>query len=124
VRQVPLDDEQRRDRQRARVVLQDELLGDDRQRLLAVVVEVERLAVAEHAVADLEDLRVRLGPLARHGHRVVGAGALVGDPLAFEQRADGLQAVAVERRRLVVLLAGGVVHAPLEVALDLLEATG
>ena len=106
VLQLALHDDQRRDRQRARVVLEHELLGDDRQRLLALVVEVERLAVAEDAVADLEDLRVGLGPLDGDGDRVVRPGALVGDPLALEQRPDGLQPVALERRPLVVLLAG------------------
>ena len=45
--------------------------------------------------------------------------AVVGDALALEQRAHGLQPVALERRLLVVLLAGGEVHPPLEVALDL-----
>ena len=109
--QRALDDEQRRDRERARVVLEDELLGDDAGRLLALVLQVEGLAVAEHAVADLEDLGVGLGPLDLDGHRVVRAGALVGHALALQQRAHGLQAVAVERRRLVVLLAGGEVHA-------------
>ena len=55
-----LHDDQRRDRERARVVLEDELLGDDGGRLLGLVLEVERLAVAQHAVADLEDLGVGL----------------------------------------------------------------
>ena len=122
LRERRLDDDQRRDRERARVVLEDELLGDDRRRLLALVLEVERLAVGQHAVADLEDLRVGLGALDVDRHRVVGAGALVGDALALEQRADGLQAVAVERGALVVLLARVPVHAVLEIALDLLEA--
>ena len=93
-----------------------------RRRLLGLVVEVERLAVAQHAVADLEDLGVGLGALDVDGHRVVGAGALVGHPLALQQRAHGLQPVALERRSLVVLLARVEVHAALEVALDLLVA--
>ena len=65
-----LHDDQRRDRQRARVVLQQELLGDDRRLLLALVVEVERLAIREHAVAHLEDLRVGLHPVDVDGDRV------------------------------------------------------
>ena len=124
LRQRALDDDQRRDRERARVVLQDELLGDDRRALLGLVVEVEGLAVAEHAVADLEDLRVGLGAVDGDRDRVVGAGALVGDALALEQRAHRLQPVALDRRLLVVLLAGVEVHPALEVALDLLEAPG
>ena len=123
VGQRGLDHDQRRDRERARVVLEEELLGDDRGRLLALVLEVERLAVAQDAVADLEDLGVGLGALEVDRDRVVRASPLVGDPLALEQGADGLQAVALERRRLVVLLARVPVHALLEIALDLLEAT-
>ena len=42
----PCDDDQRRDRERARVVLEHELLGDDRRLLLGLVLEVEGLAVA------------------------------------------------------------------------------
>ena len=77
--------------------------------LLGLVVEVEGLAVGEHAVADLEDLGVGLGAVDRDGDGVDGARALVGDPLALEQRAHGLQAVALERRLLEVLLAGAAV---------------
>jgi hypothetical protein len=118
----PLHDQQRRDRERGGVVLEDELLGDHGEVLLGLVVEVERLAVGEDAVAHLEDLGVGLGALGRDGDGVVGAGALVGHPLALEQRAHGLEPVALERRGLVVLLAGVPVHAALEVALDLPEA--
>ena len=58
VGELALHDDQRRDRHRARVVLEQELLGRPRDVVLALVVEVEGLAVGEHAVADLEDLRV------------------------------------------------------------------
>ena len=119
-----LHDDQRRDAERARVELEHELLDDDRRVLLGLVVEVEGLPVGEHAVADLEDLRVGLRALERDGDRVVGAGAALGHALALQQRLHGLQPVALDRRLLVVLLAGGEVHLLLEVALDLLEATG
>ena len=119
-----LDDDQRRDRQRGRVVLQEELLRDDRGLLLALVVEVEGLAVGEDAVAHLEDLRVGLQPVDGDRDRVEGALAVGGDALALQQRLDGLQAVALQRRLLVVLLAGGEVHPLLEVLLDLAEAAG
>ena len=95
-----------------------------RRLLLALVVEVERLAVREHAVADLEDLRVGLQPVDGDGDRVERARAVARDALALEQRPDRLQPVALERRLLVVLLAGGEVHPLLEVALDLAEAAG
>ena len=95
---LALHDDQRRDRERARVVLQDELLGDHGEVLLGRVVEVEGLAILEHPVADLEDLGVGLGALDRDGDGVVGARALVGDALALEQRAHRLQPVALERR--------------------------
>ena len=122
--QLALHDDQRRDRHRARVVLEQELLGRARDVVLALVVEVEGLAVGEHAVADLEDLRVGLRPVDRDGDRVVGARAVVGDALALEQRAHRLQPVALDRRLLVVLLAGGEEHPVLELALDLAEAAG
>ena len=60
VGQLALHHDQRRDRHRARVVLEQELLGRAGDVVLALVVEVEGLAVGEDAVADLEDLRVRL----------------------------------------------------------------
>ena len=119
-----LHDDQRRDRERARVVLEQELLGHDRRLLLALVVEVERLAVREHAVADLEDLRVGLEPVHGDRDRVERPRAVRRDALALQQRLDGLQPVALERRLLVVLLAGREMHAALEVALDLAEAAG
>ena len=124
VGELALHDDQRRDRHRARVVLEQELLGRARDVVLALVVEVEGLAVGEHAVADLEDLGVGLRRVDREGDRVVGAGAVVGDALALEQRAHRLQAVALDRRVLVVLLAGGEEHPVLELALDLAEAPG
>ena len=124
VGELALHDDQRRDRHRARVVLEQELLARARDVVLALVVEVEALAVGEHAVADLEDLRVGVGGVDRDGDRVVGAGAVVGDALALEQRAHRLQAVALDRRLLEVLLAGGEEHAVLELALDLAEAPG
>ena len=80
------DDDQRRDRERARVVLEQELLGHDRRLLLALVVEVERLAVREHAVAHLEDLRVGLHPVDVDGDGVERARPLGRDALALEQR--------------------------------------
>ena len=61
--ELALDDEQRRDRHVAAVVLQHELLGHLRQLALGLVGEVEGLAVGEHAVAHLEDLRVGLAPV-------------------------------------------------------------
>jgi hypothetical protein len=88
--ELALDDEQRRDRERARVVLEHELLGDDRRRLLGLVLEVERLPVREHAVAHLEDLGVGLRALDGDRDRVVGAGAAFGHALALEQGAHGL----------------------------------
>ena len=57
---VALDDQQRRDHHRARVVLEDERLGDVGDPAAGLVVEVEALAVRQHAVADLEHLGVRL----------------------------------------------------------------
>src|SRR6195952_1027840 len=76
------------------------------------------------ARAGLELLRVGVGAVDGHRDRVVGARGVVGDALALEQRAHGLQAVALDRRLLVVLLAGGEEHAVLELALDLAEAPG
>ena len=55
---LALDDDLPGDRHRAPVVLEDEGLGDLLEALLGLVVEVEALAVREHAVADLEDVGV------------------------------------------------------------------
>ena len=98
--------------------------GTPRRRAAGVVprlvVEVEALAVAEDAVADLEDLRVGLGARRRATATASnGPDGLVGDPLALEQRADRLQPVALDRRLLEVLLAGVRSTSALEVALDL-----
>ena len=87
-----------------------------------LVGEVEGLAVAQHAVADLEDLGVRVRAVDGDGDRVERADRLVRDPLALEQRPHGAQAVALERGLLELLRGGGVLHAPLEVALDLAVA--
>ena len=70
------------------------------------VVEVEALAVGQHAVADLEDLRVGLALGDRHRDRVERADGLVGHALALEQRADGPQPVALARGVLEALLGG------------------
>ncbi len=64
---------------------------------LGLVVEVEALALGEDPVADLEDLGVGVGPLGRDADQVGGADRAAGDALALKQRADRLQAVAVQR---------------------------
>ena len=55
---------------RARVVLEHELLGHLALVALAGVLEVEALAVLQHAVADLEDLGVGVDALGRDRDRV------------------------------------------------------
>ena len=117
-----LHDDLGRDRHLVAVVLEHELERDLTGPLLDDVLEVEGLAVGEHAVADLEHLRVGVGPV--HGDRddVERADRLVGHALALEQVADGAQAVALERGRLVVLVGRGGLHPRLEVALDLAVA--
>ena len=119
---LALDDDLRRDRHRRVVVLQDELLGDLAELAAGLVGEIEGLAVREHAVADLEDLRVGVDAVDGDGDRVERADGLVGDALALEQALDGPQAVALERGLLELLGGGGRLHAPLEVALDLAVA--
>ena len=106
------------------VVLGDELDRDVREPELARVLEVERLAVGEHAVADLEDLRVGVDAVDRDGDRVDRADRVVGDALALQQRAHGAQPVALQRRLLVLLRLGGGVHARSISLLDLLVAAG
>ena len=122
--ELALDDQQRRHRHRARVVLEDERLGDVGDLGVGGVVEVEALAVGEHAVADLEDLGVGLAVADRDRDRVERARAVVGDPLALEQRADRPQAVALAGGVLEALLGRGQLHLVLELALDLLVAAG
>ena len=88
----------------------------------AGVLEVEALAVGQHAVADLEDLRVRVRALGRHGDRVEGPDRRVRDALALEQRAHRLQLVAVLRGLLELLLLGGLAHPLVERLLDVAVA--
>ena len=73
---------------------------------LGLVREVERLPVGEDAVADLEHLGVGVAPVERDGDRVEGADDAARHALALEQRAHGLQAVALQRG-LLELLRGG-----------------
>ena len=58
-------DHEPRDRGYGRVVLSEELFGHLALVALALVGEVEALALGEDAVADLEDLRVRVAALTR-----------------------------------------------------------
>ncbi len=122
--ELALDDEQRRDHHRAGVVLEDERLGDLGDLAAGRVVEVEALAVREHAVADLEHLRVGLAVGHRHRDRVERPVRLVRDPLALEQRAHGAQPVALARGVLEALLGGRQLHLLVERPLDLLVAAG
>ena len=93
------------------VVLEHELLGDLRDAALGLVGEVEGLAVGEHAVAHLEDLRVGLAAVDRHRDRVERADRLVGHAPALQQRVHGAQAVALDRRLLELLGRGRRAHA-------------
>ncbi|MBW3665941.1 MAG: MMPL family transporter, partial [Actinobacteria bacterium] len=67
VGQRTLHHDLRGDHRGAGVVLQEELLGDLADVVAALVGQVERLPVAEDAVAHLEDLRVGVGAI--DGHR-------------------------------------------------------
>ena len=117
-------DHLRRDRRGGGVVLQDELLGHLGLVAAGGVLQVEALAVGQHAVAHLEHLRVCVRALGGHGHGVERAHRLVRDPLPLQQAADGLEAVAQQRRLLELLVGRGLLHLPFEVALDLAVATG
>ena len=117
-----LDDDLRRDRHLVGVVLVDELRGHHALRRLGDVLEVERLAVGEHPVADLEDLGVGVGAVDGHRDGVERPDRLVGDPLALHDRLHRAQPVARQRGVLVVLLLGGQPHLALELALDLAVA--
>ena len=94
-----------------RVVLDRELLRDLVLAAPGAVLEVEALAVGEHAVAHLEHLRVRVRALDRDGDHVERADRLVCDPLALEQRPHRPQPVAEDRRLLELLRLRGVLHA-------------
>ncbi len=119
-----LDDQQRRDHHRAGVVLEDEGLGDVAERAVRLVVEVEALAVGEHAVAHLEDLRVGLALVHGNGDRVERPGRLVGHPLALEQGMHGPQPVAFPGGVLEALFGRRFAHGALERAFDLAIPTG
>ena len=91
---------------------------------LALVVEVEALALGEHPVADLEDLGVRLLALDGDADQVGGPDLLAGHLLALHQRADRGQPVAEQRRPLELLGGRGLLHLLAQVALDLAVAAG
>ena len=118
------DDHLRRDRHRAGVVLEHELLEHLGLVAPGGVLEVERLPVGEHALAHLEHLRVGVGLLGCHRHGVERADRVVGHPLALQQRAHGPQLVAELRGGLELLVGGGQLHRLVELALDLAVAAG
>ena len=124
VADLALDDQQRRDHHRAGVVLEDERLGHLGDPAVGLVVEVEALAVGQHAVADLEDLGVGLALVHGHRDRVERADGLVGHPLALEQRVHRAQPVALPRGILEALLGRRLAHRFLQRALDLAVAAG
>ena len=119
-----LHDHLRRHRDRARVVLEGELLRHLALLTLRGVLEVEALPVGQHAVADLEYLRVRVRALRRHGDRVEGAHGCVGDALPLEQRPHRLQLVPVLGCLLELLLRGRLAHPLVERLLDVAVAPG
>src|SRR5256885_4272467 len=101
-RDLVLDDQQRRDADRAGVVLEGGRLRHVGLAGAGGVVEIEALAVREHPVANLEDLRVRLAVGRRNRDRIQRPRRLVSHSLALEQAADRAQAIA---------LAGGILEA-------------
>ena len=118
VRDVRRNDDLRRDRRRAAVVLDAERLEDRLAILSLDVLEVEREAVDHLPVAEREQL---------HG----GAVAVDGEPdhvdrpdralvrgLALREALDREQAVAVARRLLEPLVGGRLAHPALELAAD------
>ena len=112
-----------RDRHRAGVVLEHELLEHLRLVALGGVLEVEGLAVGQHPLAHLEHLGVGVDVLRCDRHRVERPDRVVGHPLALQQRAHCLQLVAELRRRLELLVRRGQLHRLVQVALDLAVAT-
>ncbi len=106
-------------REGRRVVLDRELLRDLGLRAPRAVLEIEALPVRQHAVPDLEHLRVRVRSVHRHGEHVDRADRAARHALALEQRTHGPQPVAVDRRLLELLRLRGPRHGLLEVALDL-----
>ena len=117
-------DHQPRHRRHRRVVLGGELLGHLVLAALPLVGEVEAMALGEHAVADLEHLCVGGGPVGGDRDQVGRLQRLPGDAAALHQRADRLEAVAVDRRPLELLAGGGLGHLALQVALDVAIAAG
>ena len=104
------------------VVLQHELLPHLREVPLGLVCEVEGLAVREHAVAHLEDLRVRLAPVERHGDGIERADRLVRHAPALQQRMHRAQPVALERGLLELLGSRRGAHPRVQIPLDRFEA--
>ena len=115
---VSRDDDLRRDRGSAAVVLQRERLEDRPDVLPRDVLEVERVAIDEPAVAKRKDLHHGAIPVhgeADHVDRADGAAIRV---LALCQVLHGPQAVPVPRGVLEAFLCSGLAHLPLELPLD------
>src|SRR5262249_26518053 len=86
--------------------------------------EIEALALGEHPVANLEDLRVRVIALDRDSDQIRGAERATGHLLPLHHAGHGVQPVAEEVGPLDVLSRRGLLHLLLEVAGDLLVTAG
>ena len=117
-------DHPRRDGHCAGVVLEQELLEHLGLVAARLVLQVEALAVGQHAVAHLEHLGVGRGVLGRHGDRIQRAHRLVGHALALQQRAHRPELVTQLRRRLELLVGRRGLHPLLQLPLDLAVAPG
>ena len=118
VARVRRDDDLRRHARRRAVVLDRERL-EQRGRVLAVdVLEVEGVAVDQPAVAQREDLHRRPVALDGEPDHVDAADRAPVGRLPLDQVPHREQPVAVARRLLEALALGGVLHLPLELALD------
>src|SRR3954469_25391815 len=124
--QLGPDDHAARHRGSGAVVLEQEGLGDLRRIAIAVrrlgvlAREVEALSLGEHAVTHLEDLRVRVAALHRHGDQVRAAERATRDLLALHHPAHGVQPIAEESCPLEVLGLRGLLHLRRQVVGDLL----
>ena len=124
LRKLLLNDYLRRNTGAAGVVMGDELGRYFAALKFAGVVEVERLAVGQHAVTDLKDLRVGFCAVGGDGNRVERACRLIDDSLAFEQRANRVEPVALSGRALIFVSRRGGLHPRFQLIFDLAVVAG
>jgi len=118
---IPGHHDLRRETWRGPVVLEEERLEHGRDVLSLDVLQVKGVAVDQLAVAQRKHLHDGPVPLEREADDVDRADRAKVRSLAFRQMLDASKPVPVTRGLLETLVGGGVLHFPLELALNRLD---